>query len=1112
LVDELVAGFERVCESKTPSWWSLEANTGWGKTRVVQEFYARLAASQPEPAYWPSAILTAEQEQVKVQRKQVHPPLSPAPAGASPAWFWWGISCSSRHGAPLNALVHDLERFEERRGPLEARFRELAPRSRRFKHAYGERKGELAEAAIGEGLSAAASAASLAVPGLGVLVLLGRWGLQHHRRDRDPGGGGEGASDIVGEVAPALERFASVGIPLVIVIEDVHEADEMLIELLARVLAAKSAPVLVVTTCWRGVLDQPHRPVHKLLERVVPDRQRRVLCELEVPDLSPQDLGAIIDAVLPGADDRGRGGLAERYPNPFALQLVCQTRNVQRAAALGTIPDEVLEQLPREVDDLFRQLWEELPEPVRRTLVIAGQLAPGTISARLGLSDLRWDPELLGAVVERVAWLAEDLPEIVDHIQDADEAYAWVRTVDEWLQRFHDPVQHQIAADAIADEYLPDEQQELHRAAAEAASLEELPGVEEGSRRERATNRDRLLVALAAEGHTAWDEHSACAAARICSSLRQLKGTAELSIAIEICTCALAHPDALGAGQAAELREIRASCLGESGKVDEAIQQFQELFEDQTNVLGADAPSTLTTRNNLARWLAEDGQVTTAIEQFQQLLEDRTRVLGPDAPDTLTARNNLAVLLGQAGQARAAIEQLEGLLEDQIRVLGMLAPDTLRTRANLSILLSEDGRIEEATQMTQQVLEDYTRVLGADAPATLGTRYSLASRLGEAGQVKVAIEQLHRLLEDDTRVLGADSPYTLMTRSNLAYWIGASGQVKTAIEQLQLLLKDRTRVLGVDAPTTLVTRSGLASWLGRDGQVQTSIEQLERLLEDQTRVLGADARATVATRRQLAYWRGPHGQVKAEIEQLAQLLEERTRVLGAQAPETLIARNDLANCLGKDGEVNTAIEQLEQLLKEQTTVLGRDARDTLATRLNLAYWLGEGGQVKTAIEQSQELIEDYTRVLGADAPGTLTSRDNLANCLGAVGDVKTAIEQLDHVREDWIRVLGADAPDTLRTRNNLAYLMGEDGQLEAAIDQFELLVGDETRLLGADAPDTLIARGNLANCLRRGGQVKSAIKIFERLLEDQTRVLGPDSPDTVTTRENLARLLAGDDR
>ena len=48
------------------------------------------------------------------------------------------------------------------------------------------------------------------------------------------------------------------------------------------------------------------------------------------------------------------------------------------------------------------------------------------------------------------------------------------------------------------------------------------------------------------------------------------------------------------------LRAIRARCLGSSGAVKDAIHELSALLEDQARVLGADAPDTLTSRNNLA--------------------------------------------------------------------------------------------------------------------------------------------------------------------------------------------------------------------------------------------------------------------------------------------------------------------------------------------------------------------------------------------------------------------------------------------------------------------------------------------------------------------------------
>ena len=109
-----------------------------------------------------------------------------------------------------------------------------------------------------------------------------------------------------------------------------------------------------------------------------------------------------------------------------------------------------------------------------------------------------------------------------------------------------------------------------------------------------------------------------------------------------------------------------------------------DVVERRSALLGPDHPDTLTTRGNLADWLGQSGRVNDAITQFQTLLTDRIRILGPDHPDTLTTRNNLARWLGESGRVDDAITQFQTLLTDRIRILGPDHPNTLTTRRALA--------------------------------------------------------------------------------------------------------------------------------------------------------------------------------------------------------------------------------------------------------------------------------------------------------------------------------------------------------------------------------------------------------------------------------------------
>ena len=263
-------------------------------------------------------------------------------------------------------------------------------------------------------------------------------------------------------------------------------------------------------------------------------------------------------------------------------------------------------------------------------------------------------------------------------------------------------------------------------------------------------------------------------------------------------------------------RNSQASLLGQTGRAEEAVKDFDRLLADQARVLGPDHPDTLTTRNNRAFWLGEAGRAEEAVKDFGRLLADQARVLGPDHPDTLKTRNNRAFWLGRARRAEEAADEFERLLADQARVLGPDHSDTLTTRNNRAFWLGQGERAEEAADEFERLLADQARVLGPDHPATLTTRNNLASLLSQEGRVEEAVGEFEQLLADRMRVLGPSHRATLTTRNNLASLLSQEGRVEEAIDEFQRLLADQKRVLGFDHPATLTTCDDLASLLDRE--------------------------------------------------------------------------------------------------------------------------------------------------------------------------------------------------------------------------------------------------------------------------------------------------------
>ena len=989
LVDRLLAEFDQVCQSRTPRWWSLEGNSGCGKTRIVQELYRRLATERQAGAkYWPLTFL-AEAPSAKIagpsmsMRKRVYPEqMGPGQVGpgqvgpgqvgpeqeAVPSWFWWGISCATRSGTPIQALTDDLTQFAAHQVGLEQRWRQLAsPRARRGA-GLSSKKGEVFETGAGEILGVAAGLQDLAVPSLRVLKLAAKWGFQGSQDAHAVQASavvdvaGRRRPHLVDELAPALERLAAAGLPIVITIEDLHLADESLIELVARLLAAQGAPVMVISTAWHGLLDEDSRCAHPLIERVPPDRVSRVLADETWRDLALSERQSIVRTTLPDVSDWNANLLAMSFTNPLALQLACGVGPVRRAQRNLSADD--VAGLSQDIGGLFTQLWNELPQDTRKVLMVAALSTPADISDNLGFGDARWDSLLLTEVSETEAWRRASIGDLSAVLGQRSDAYAWIRKVDEWLGRFHDPFQYDVAVSQAKVESDSLERLSLYEAMARgvSANVAKSPG--------QRMHQARMLVALASEGLVAWDQTTLAGAMTLCDSLLAEPDVKSQSYVILIVESALlsARTESPVAGPLLTLRGAYGSALGECGRVDEASKVFEQLLADQRRVLGPDAPDTLTTRNNLASLLAKSGQATEATTAFEQLLADQRRVLGPEAPETVTTRNNLASLLGRSGRVTEAINAFEQLLADRTRVLGPDDPDTLTTRNNLASLLAKSGRVAQAITAHEQLLADQRRVLGPDDPDTLTTRSNLAKRLANSGRVDEAITAYEQLLTDRIRLLGPDDPDTLATRNSLTYWLGESGRVAEAIMAFKQLLVDRTRVLGPDDPDTLTTRNNLASLLAESGRVAEAITAFKQLLVDRTRVLGPNDPDTLTTRNNLASLLAESGRVGEAITAFKQLLGDQRRVLGPDAPHTLAARNNLAWLLGRSGQVAEAITAYRRLLSDRTRVLGPDDPDTLATRNSLTYWLGESGRVPEAITAYEQLLADQRKVRVSGRP------------------------------------------------------------------------------------------------------------------------------------------------
>ncbi|MEV6305206.1 tetratricopeptide repeat protein [Actinoplanes sp. NPDC051861] len=294
-----------------------------------------------------------------------------------------------------------------------------------------------------------------------------------------------------------------------------------------------------------------------------------------------------------------------------------------------------------------------------------------------------------------------------------------------------------------------------------------------------------------------------------------------------------------------------------------------------------------------ATYRQHQGQTKRAVEDFERVLSDLQRLLGADHPTTLTARNNLAYAYQSAGRVEAAVEELEKLVADQRRVLPADELNALVSRSNLAFAYRSAGRIDAAIDVCEKALADIRRLLGEDHRFTLLSRNNVADLYTLVGRVDEAIDEFERILADRRRVLGEDHPDTLVSRINLASAYQAAGRIEAATDECEKALTDSRRVLGEEHPDTLTVRNNLAGAYLWQGRTDEAIAEYRTVLVQRRRVLGDDHPDTFASWRNVAYACQAAGRVTEAIDEYERALTEAVPVLGPAHKTVLDMRTSL---------------------------------------------------------------------------------------------------------------------------------------------------------------------------------------------------------------------------
>ena len=956
----------------------LSGSAGSGKTRIVQELYARLRSDR-EDAYWPAmgdAVRTrgGAGTDPMAGRKVVAPRIDGFlwPAGALPTFGWWGLNCERLASGSSQDVVSAMRsQLEAHALPLAMARRQVEDLKDKTRRLAGEAVDEVRSAFIDEGLSAAFDALKqrhISVPFGATLV---KWGFKGvdaswrrvqelNRLKRDFLLGEQGRSiqhTASQQLADMLISLSCRALPAVIAIEDMHLMGRELPAFLDAVSSRRSSPILVVGTVW------PEGENNRVYRRWLNKAQSRGTVQyVNSPILGVDDLSRMIQEEAPRTSKADLFQIADRLNNPYLIRLWLTERRTQEHIeghdGAVVLADENI-RLPEDVVAVLKGRWDELDDAVRNAVFYAAAISPDTDG-----SACRFVSEVVVGVVNR--WEEDMRYDVRMGLRRAIEKLCWCRS-EQGVDFFVEP---------LLVEY-------LRRKAGSHFG-------KEGWRQLRLLTQDALAE---------W----------IC---RRVDGVdlPSTEVSTFVCQWFLGVDDGERTEALVTARAAAQWCLAQNADSCDEVGDAVERGKKTLAALLVENPlpekTMLNVRATVAGYVLQCGEVKDALNRYDNLLPAFERVFGIHHPRTMLVRYGRAKAKAGVGRFEDGAAELKSLLEDQSAVLGSGHPDSWATRSKLVELLNRLGRTEESLALCNDgdgVMESGS-VVDDLLPAGI---LRVVALMGDK-RASVAVDAYRELLSGAEKEFGFDHENVLAARSNLAAALSRDNRWGEAVAEYRMLVQGYEWVLGPDHPNTLAMRCNLAGALQESGRVEEAIEAYQTVLTDYLRVLGADHPGTLTTRHNLAGALQESGRVEEAIEAYQTVLTDRLRVLGPDHPSTLKTRDNLVEGLHVADRFDEAASMYRSILEARLSSSDPDDPDVLDARDDLAWALGRAECFDEALAEYLKLIADYERVMGVDDPDTLTARNNYICTLKNSGKIVEAVALYRELLSDVERALGAD--------------------------------------------------------------------------------------------------------
>jgi DNA-binding CsgD family transcriptional regulator/tetratricopeptide (TPR) repeat protein len=544
--------------------------------------------------------------------------------------------------------------------------------------------------------------------------------LPSHRLLTGPGApAATGRAALFDAVHGALSRLSQED-PLLLIVEDVHWADQSTLDLLRFLFAREfTAPIAVLATYRSDDLHRRHPLRAELAEWV----RLPAVTRLQLGPLGEDDARRLIRALHPEAmpEPEVQHIIARAEGNPFFIE------ELVAAAEMSGL-------LPADLSDLLLVRLEQLGDEARR-VVRAASVAGRTVSHALLAHGTDLDQNALDAA-----------------LRSAVEGNILVaRTADGYAFR------HALLAEAVYQDLLPGERVRLHAAYAEALASRQADGSAAELARHARASHD--LVTATRASVEAGDEAMAVGGPE--EAIRHYELALELLSDPQVATAVAGEVgdtpgSAPGSGEPISVVSlvIRASnAAAAAGHLFRAVA----LAQDQLQALDDDAPAH--DRVRLILTLVTTALVIDNKIDVLSLTTEAVRLLGDDSPSMLRA--HILNVHARANADRARDSDAAKWAGEALQIARDLKLAAVATDATLLLAkLDERSGDPERAEAAISAAIDEARAAG-EPLAELRGLYNLASLNYAQGRIPTAIEQFCEAAER-ARALGRQwAPYGL---------------------------------------------------------------------------------------------------------------------------------------------------------------------------------------------------------------------------------------------------------------------------------------------------------------------------------------------------------------